>query len=113
MDQLGKLICRVKNGDGESFEKIAERMKCTIEKYVRSSFWEECEDARQEYILALWEAIMKMKYFDNEGQCVLYLNRAVEIRYYELQRRAAKITEHEEMEEDIEGAAKGKSMLLY
>ena len=56
---------------------------------------------------------MKMKYFDNEGQCVLYLNRAVEIRYYELQRRAAKITEHEEMEEDIEGATKGKSMLLY
>ena len=109
MDQLRELICRVKNGDGESFEKIAERMKCTIEKYVRSSFWEECEDARQEYILALWEAIMKMKYFDNEGQCVLYLNRAVEIRYYELQRRAAKITEHEEMEEDIEGAAKGKS----
>lgn len=113
MDQLGELICRVKNGDGGSFEKIAERMKCTIEKYVRSSFWEECEDARQEYILALWEAIMKMKYFDNEGQCVLYLNRAVKIRYYELQRRAAKITEHEEMEEDIEGAAKGKSMLLY
>ena len=52
---------------------------------------------------------MKMKYFDNEGQRVLYLNRAVKIRYYELQRRAAKITEHEEMEEDIEGAAKGKS----
>ena len=113
MSQLGELTYRVKNGDGESFEKIAERMKCTIEKYVRSSFWEECEDARQEYILALWEAIMKMKYFDNEGQCVLYLNRAVEIRYYELQRRAAKITEHEEMEEDIEGAAKGKSMFLY
>ena len=22
MDQLGELICRVKNGDGESFEKI-------------------------------------------------------------------------------------------
>ena len=79
MSQLGELTYRVKNGDGESFEKIAERMKCTIEKYVRSSFWEECEDARQEYILALWEAIMKMKYFDNEGQCVLYLNRAVEI----------------------------------
>lgn len=72
-------------------------------------FGKSCEDARQEYILALWEAIMKMKYFDNEGQCVLYLNRAVKIRYYELQRRAAKITEHEEMEEDIEGAAKGKS----
>lgn len=98
MGEFGSLISRVKGNDKEIFGEIIKKMAPVIDKYVRKSFWCDSEDARQEYVLSIWEAIMKMEYINHDGQCVKYLHQAVENRYHELQRKNTRIKNYEDKE---------------
>ncbi len=65
-------------------------MEPLICKYMRVLYKDENEDVRSELVLALWEAITKIKYVENEGQCVTYLTNALRNKFYELYRNSRK-----------------------
>ena len=43
-----------------------------INKYTRLLYKDEKEDINSELILALWEAVLKMKYYEDDGKCLVY-----------------------------------------
>lgn len=79
-------IKNIKEGKKEVFEKVIEEVEPTITKYVKAVYGGDKDDIREEYLLALWEAIQKMVYVNNDGQCVNYLHKAIENKFHELYR---------------------------
>ncbi len=51
----------------------------------------EKEDVRSEMMLALWEAIAKMDYCENEKACFAFLGNALKNRFWELHRKSRKV----------------------
>lgn len=76
---------------GENLEKslleILKRLEPAINKYARRVYYFEYEDMRQEIIIAVLEAVIRIEKYDNEGQCVKYLVNAIKIKYLELCRQ--------------------------
>lgn len=83
---LAMKIKNIKEGKKEVFERVIEDVDPTITKYVKAIYDGDKDDIREEYLLALWEAIQKMVYVNNDGQCVNYLHRAIENKFHELYR---------------------------
>lgn len=95
MEGFVEYIKRIKEGDTDQFLKILEKFEPLIRKYTRLCFGMEKEDSRQEYVLALWEAVVKMEYYTDEGKCVIYLQNAVYRKYLELCRKVFKVSKGE------------------
>ncbi len=86
--------------DKNYFIELVEKMNPLINKYMRLLYKDEKDDVRSELFLALWEAILKMEYFDNEGQCINYLTNALKNKFYELYRKSAKVHDNEYLAEN-------------
>jgi len=54
------------------------------------SFKDDKDDVYAELILALWEAVTKLKYVENDGQCLRFLEKALQNKFYELYRSSRK-----------------------
>nr|WP_308545650.1 hypothetical protein [uncultured Lachnoclostridium sp.] len=67
--------------------KIIECMRPIINKYAHKIGENEYEDAQQELTLAILESLEKMKCYDNEGQCIMFIVNAVRNRFFELSRK--------------------------
>lgn len=76
--------------DKEQFSKLVITMNPLINKYTRILYKDDKEDVRSELILALWEAVTKLKYVENEGQCIMFMNNALRNKFYELYRNSRK-----------------------
>lgn len=87
-DQLNKLIQDFKNGENEKFIQIIEKMKPLINKYIRLLYKDEKEDIQSEFVLCLLESITKMKYYNEEGQCIYFLSKALKNRFHELYKKS-------------------------
>lgn len=83
-DQLNELIHDFKNGEKEKFIHIVEIMKPLINKYTRILYKDERDDMQSEFVLCLLESITKMKYCNEEGQCVYFLSKAIKNKFHEL-----------------------------
>ena len=59
--------------DKNEFGALLKRFTPLINKYVGSLYKDEPEEIRAEMVLALWEAVTKIKYYDNDGKCLAYL----------------------------------------
>ena len=94
MGEFVTLIQAIKN-DKEKFEELLIKMEPLINKYVRLLYKEEKEDVYAELVLALWESVLKISYFENDGQIINFICRALKNRYYELYRNSKKRCEHE------------------
>lgn len=99
-DTLSKLIKGFKNGETEKFTQIVEKMNPLINKYVRIMYKDEKEDMRSEFVLCLLESVTMMKYYNEEGQCVFYLNRAVKNKFHELYKKSKLHFDSETVVED-------------
>ena len=94
MGEFVTLIQAIKN-DKEKFEELLIKMEPLINKYVRLLYKEEKEDVYAELVLALWESVLKISYFENDGQIINFICRALKNRYYELYRNSKKRCEYE------------------
>ncbi len=69
MGEWCELLKNIKSNK-DSFSKLLDNMNPLISKYVRLLYKNDREDIRQELILALWESILKMKYYNSDGECL-------------------------------------------
>lgn len=74
--------------DKNEFGALLKRLTPLINKYVGSLYKDEPEEIRAEMVLALWEAVTKIKYYDNDGKCLAYLSRALRNKFLELYRKS-------------------------
>lgn len=95
MKEFEKIIARIQTGDDKEFENLLHRMNGLIMKYVRRLYKDEFDDIYSELSIALWQAAMSIKYFDNDGQIVKYLEMGVRNKYLELYRKSVKVHENE------------------
>ena len=69
-----------------------------LEEYIAANpdlKGKEKEDVYAELVLALWESVLKISYFENDGQIINFICRALKNRYYELYRNSKKRCEYE------------------
>lgn len=89
---MGDFLTLIKNihEDKEQFSDLVIKMNPLIKKYMRILYKDEKEDVRSELVLDLWEAVTKLQYVENEGQCITYLSNALRNKFYELYRNSRK-----------------------
>lgn len=100
MGEIARIITNIREGDKEQFVDLLERFEPLIKKYMKYLYKDEPEDVRAELSCALWEAVLRMGYIEQEGQIVNYLQRALFNRYLELYRGSRKKNDHEMQAED-------------
>lgn len=94
--RLNELIEEYRKGDDNQFLLITERFNPVIFKYARLLYKDEREDTISELELSLLEAVHKIEYFSNEGQCFIFLSNALKNRFLELYRKSKKKFDHEQ-----------------
>lgn len=95
MGKIATILNNIKNGKKEEFILLLDEFEPLIKKYIKCLYKDECEDARSELICALWEAVVKITYFEQDGQVINYLCSALRNRYLELYRSSCKQHNHE------------------
>lgn len=71
MLEIAALIRRIRT-DKNAFQELLVMMEPSIRKYVRLLYKDDKEDVRAEMALALWEAVMRIQYCENDGECVIF-----------------------------------------
>lgn len=99
--EITKLLHDVKE-DKEKFYLLIDQFSPLIKKYVRLLYKDEKEDAQAELVAALWEAVCNIVYYDDDGQIVNYLTRALRNRFLELYRASRKYHDNTSEIEEIE-----------
>lgn len=94
------LIRKIKKGDVEQFTVIVQAMNPVINKYTKLMYKDEKEDIRSDFTLALWEAVIKIEYFNEEGEIISYLNTAIRNKFLELYRTSCRLNDNEYGVED-------------
>ena len=61
----------------EAMIQLLEILAPLIKSYAKKLFFLEQEDARQEIIIAIIEAVKSISRCENDGQCLAYINNAV------------------------------------
>lgn len=94
---MGDFVVLIKNihDDKEQFQQLVERMEPIINKYIKLLYKDDNEDIRSELTLSLWEAVLKLKYVNNDGQCITFLCNALRNKFYELYRNSKKIHDNQ------------------
>ncbi|EOS73916.1 sigma-70 family RNA polymerase sigma factor [Lachnospiraceae bacterium 10-1] len=96
MENIVSIIKNIKAGNTSEFALVVNKMHPSLEKYSRLLYKDNKEDTYAELVSALWESIIKMKYFNEEGKCITYLHTAIKLRYLELYKQSKKLHEHEQ-----------------
>lgn len=89
MGEIISLIQKIQT-DKATFNDLVEKMEPLIKKYTRLLYKDEKEDVRSEMMLALWEAIARLKYCEKDEECIAFLCTALKNRFYELYRKSKK-----------------------
>lgn len=85
MGEMCELISMIKE-DKEKFHLIVDKFEPLINKYARLLYRDEKEDVYAEFMAALWEAVLNISFYDNDGQVVNYIATALRNKYMELYR---------------------------
>ena len=76
-----KCVEKAKKSDEEAMNMLMERLDPLLNKYVRKLFFMEREDAYQELVISLLEAVRKIPQCSDDAGCINYMQRAVEHKY--------------------------------
>lgn len=95
MGEITNLITAIKNGKKDKITLLLQKFKPLFNKYVHILYKDERDDVCAELTAALWEAIIKTQYFDDEAKSVTYLKRALHNKFLELYRNSRKINDNE------------------
>ncbi len=93
MGEFMELISDVKK-DKNKFDLVINKMEPLINKYVRLLYKDESEDMRSELIIALWEGVCNISFYENDGQIVNFLKIALRNRYLELYKSSKRYHDH-------------------
>ena len=77
---LTELVILAKD-DQEAMLLILEKFAPLIMSYAKKLFFLEGEDAKQEIVLAIIEAVNRIPKCENDGMCIAYINNAVKFRF--------------------------------
>lgn len=99
--EISKLLHDIKENK-DNFYLLMEQFSPLIKKYVRLLYKDEKEDAQAELVAALWEAVCNIAYYDDDGQIVNYITRALRNRFLELYRASRKYHDNTSEIEEIE-----------
>ena len=84
-EEIRELIKNYKETGGEKeLNSIIDKMMPLICKYASMLGQYEFEDTKQELIIAVIVAVKRISTYENEGQCIKFLIRAVKNRFLEL-----------------------------
>ena len=110
MGELSKTLAEIKEDKGK-FYLILDKFKPVKKKYTNLLYKDEQEDMYAEMELALWEAVCKIQFYDNDGQIVNYMNIALHNKFLELYKSSRNYHDHRG-DGDVyeEGLAKAHSM---
>ncbi len=100
MGEIVTYIREIEKGNSSFFSNVVDKMMPSMKKYISRLYKDEKDDVYVELMAALWEAIIKIEYFDEEGKCITYLNNALNNKYMELYRRSRKKNDNEQALED-------------
>lgn len=95
MADLIETIKKIKEGNLNEFRTIELKMKPILTKYTNYMYKDEKEDIYAELILALWEAVVKIEYYDTEGKVLNYFQTAIKNKFFELYRTSRKKNDNE------------------
>lgn len=84
-----------KEKDEESLLNIVEKFNPLINKYAKKFPYYEYEDVCQELILSVIEAVNNIAKYDNEGQCVNYISRAIKLKFLEVYRKEKRMDDYQ------------------
>lgn len=86
MDQSISTIIELYLKDYEEhyFALILERFQPLVRKYAKKLYYLEYEDSIQEIHLAIYEALQKMSYVENEFACISYIKKAIYHKFCKL-----------------------------
>lgn len=68
--------------DSVSMENVIAKMNPLLKKYSKKAFFLDKDDAYQELILALIEAVMRIDICKTDGECLIYLKMLFTINLY-------------------------------
>lgn len=80
--------------DKEKFYLILEKFDPLLKRYTRLLYRDDKEDVYSELTVALWEAVCKISYYENDGQVINYLSMALKNKFFELYRVSCKYHNH-------------------
>lgn len=83
MGQYVELVLNAKKRN-DSMLKLLERMNPLVKSYGKKMFFLDREDAEQEIILSIIEAVHFIRKCETDGQCLTYINNAAKFKYAEL-----------------------------
>ena len=78
--KLVKQLIIAKN-DNTVMLAVLDFFKPLIESYARKLFFLEKEDAQQEIIIAIIEAIYSITKYENDAKCITYIHNAVKFKF--------------------------------
>lgn len=85
---------------------LLEKLNPLIQSYTKKLFFLEKEDARQELMIAIIEAVQAISKCENDGQCLNYINNAVKFRFANLCKRNIKQEKiHNKYEKELHNIA--------
>lgn len=92
VQDMGEIIFLIRKirTDKDAFQELVNKMEPLISKNIKLLYKDEKEDVRSEMTLALWEAVTKIKYCENDGECMAFLCNALKNKFYELYRKSKK-----------------------
>lgn len=90
---ISELICEIKR-DKKNFILLLRKFQPLIRKYVRNLYKDEEDDMYAELVMALWEAVCNIAFYDDDGRVVTYLTTALRNKYFELYRKSRKYNDH-------------------
>ena len=70
--------------DSVSMENVIAKMNPLLKKYSKKAFFLDKDDAYQELILELIEAVMRIDICKTDGECLIYLKNAIYYKFVHL-----------------------------
>ena len=80
-DKLCSKIRDYKNGNRIALNEIISQIKPMVKKFALKCFFMEYDDAFQEFSMVLIEAVSKIRTYENDGQCIVYINTCFKNKY--------------------------------
>lgn len=86
MDQAIATIIKLylKEKEEQYFVLLLERFHPLVRKYAKKLYYLEYDDSVQELNLAIYEALQKMSYVENEFACISYIKKAIYHKFCKL-----------------------------
>lgn len=97
-NELSDLVKEAKN-NCEKMQSVLVRLQPLVKSYTKKLFFMEADDAEQEIILAIIEAVKTIKNCNSDGECLTYIQNAIRFKQIHLCKKNIKRENNEDFYE--------------